>query len=891
MSHTRGYRGWMAAVSVGVTLTLIFLCVGKYIQIPTKRFFKSHQTVSSRAASTSVGEALPVKDPGKATVDTYPGELNTPLVRRSKVQTPSEAVGLLRRPPQPAAAVALSSPQPASDGLVDLPLNNSDSDIYFLMQSMDSAFDSPIRTTSNSAPRKSTQQADSAPEQNFRSMQGLPNSVITSLVPEPRKLLQQIDALEECCTSGAMLTSTSHPAPVGSASLNRAEQANILSWIDVVRAQLHQLVHVNGLEHPNSLGNAQQLAQLAEQAVTLGESLESYSHAKQMLAVAYALQRRVDVWLAIQACLDPTSIALTRVSSTDIARDALQRSLAAVEARLSETGNEEHWQQYLLIDQLNTWVKSDKKIWAEGNDLALNALSRLRWERLSDVQREFLSQEEFQQLAAHLEAWSRDPVDYRQMLIDLEQLEFAPLDRNLSSLAGAVQVLRTSPEPAQQKLAAALNNHYRNANIRLCVSRELLESFLPESEIEVRPIRRRILGADTAGDSTVHTKLHLQFNPSEDSWDVGVGVTGDVYANTASSKGPATFHNTSMAQISSLRYLRMNPMGYSISSEPTNVQSREYLRKMSTDFDGLPVVGDFVRLIVREQFDQKRSLAQRISRRIMADEADTEFDRRLNEGLSKAEEELQQRITGPLHRLKLDPMVVSMGTTEQRLDIRYRVAGRHQMASHNPRPRAPSDSLLSMQVHQSTINNTIANLNLGGKTWTLAELAEKMGQVLGQTNWQLGDDVPGDATIRFAESRPAYVDIENGLLRLTLRIQQFQRGDKPAIGRLIVTSSYMPVADGLSAELIRSGSVEIKFARNTPLAQRLLARTIFAKVFVSRPRIALISEKWQADERAQGLAVSQLELRDSWLSVAISKAGSAHAIEVADRSRFIKQNY
>ncbi len=389
----------------------------------------------------------------------------------------------------------------------------------------------------------------------------------------------------------------------------------------------------------------------------------------------------------------------------------------------------------------------------------------------------------------------------------------------------------------------------------------------------------------------MHTKLHLQFNPSEDSWNVGVGVTGDVYANTASSKGPATFHNTSMAQISSLRYLQMTPMGYSVSSEPTNVHSREYLRKMSTDFDGLPVVGDFIRLIVREQFDQKRGLAQRISRRIMADEADTEFDRRLSDGLSKAEDELQQRTTGPLHRLKLDPMVVSMGTTDERLEIRYRVAGRDQMASHNPRPRAPSDSLLSMQVHQSTINNTIANLNLGGKTWTLAELAEKMGQVLGQANWQLGEDVPGDATIRFAESRPAYVDIEDGLLRLTLRIQQFQRGDKPAIGRLIVTSSYMPVAEGLSAELIRSGSVEIKFARNTPLAQRLLARTIFAKVFVSRPRIALISEKWQADERAQGLAVSQLELRDSWLSVAISKAESAHAVEVANRSRFAKQNF
>lgn len=893
MYHTRGYRGWMAAVSLGVTLTLIFLCVGKYIQLPTKRLFDTRKTVSSRAASTAARTELVVADPGKASVSTYPGELKTPLMRREKVSLAADASGMLRQPPQPAAGVALDSPQLEAGDLVDLPLNNSDSSIYFLMQSMDTALESPVRSVGM---RREIENSEQAGASSSRSVQLSSQAAITSLIPEPRMLMQQLDALENSCSPAASLTSTK-PQPglyVSNTNGNRLsniEYNAIVSWVDVVRVQVNQLVHSDGLESPRSQARIMQLAQLAKQAGTIGESLQSYEHAKHMIAIAYAIQRRVDVWSAIQACLDPTSIALTRIRSTDLARDALKNSLSAVEARLAETGNEENWRQYLLIEQLTAWVDSKQNIWSEGNDLALNALSRLRWERLTGTQREFLKQDEFTKLAAHLEAWSRDPVDYRQMLIDLEQLEYDPLDRNNSSLAGAIQVLRTSPQPAQQTLASALNNHYRNANMRLCVSRELLESFLPESEIEVRPVRRRILGADTAGNSSIHTKLHLKLQPSEDSWNVGVGVTGDVYANTESSKGPATFHNTSTAQISSLRYIRMTPLGYNISSEPTSVASREYLRKMSTDFDGLPVVGDFVRLIVREQFDQKRGLAKRISQRIMAQEADTEFDRKLSEELGKAENQLQERITGPLHRLKLDPMVVSMSTSQERLEIRYRVAGRAQMASHNPRPRAPSDSLLSMQVHQSTINNTIANLQLGGKTWTLPELAERMAHVFGQDNWQLGEDVPDDVTIRFAETRPAYVNIEDGQLRLTLRIRQLRSGDKPAIGMLIVTSSYIPVADGLSAELIRSGSVEIKSGRNATIGQRFLARGVFAKVFVSRPRIALISDAWQADERAKGLAVSQLEMRDSWLSVAVSKADSIHAAEIATRGRLLKQNY
>lgn len=889
MVHTRGYRGWMAAMTVGVTLTLLILCVGKYIHLPSNRFVDFANRVTAAAASTSRGKELPIEDPGYAPTYRRLEQPNAPIGRA----TPSartDAAKLLRRPPQPASNVAIGAPI-GSDELVDLPLTDNDSDIVFLMESMDSALESPISVAS-SATSITTEQSATTPRR------GTIPTVSTALVPLPQKLLDELTALEEACQPGYSLTRTdfedinrSIRLPSGRSALLQAERVSILNWIDQVRAQVQQLVAAHGLENPDSRHDTQRLREMATWASQYAEGLGSYPHARQMLSAAYSVERRVDIWLAIQRCLDETSIGLSRSSSVDLARDALRTSLENVEVLLSDTGDEAAWREYLLLDQLGDWVTSEQNIWAEGNDLALNVLSRLRWERLSDVQRDFLSQDEFVALARHLESWSRDPVDYRQLLIDLEELELSPLERNHRSLAGAIQVLRTSPSDNQRTLAVALNNHYRNANMRFSLSRELLEGLLPEADIQVRPVRRRILGADTRGDSTVHTKMQLDFMPDPSGWHVGIGVLGNVHANTASSKGPATFHNTSLAEINSRRFVRMDPMGYSVSSDPTNVSSREYLRKMSTDFDGLPIIGDFIRVIVREQFDQKRTIAQRISQRIMAQEADEEFDRRLNDELRKAEDELQRRITGPLHRLDLDPMVVSMSTTPERLEVRYRVAGHDQMASHSPRPRAPTDSLMSMQVHQSTINNTIANLNLGGRTWQLTELAKRITEVFGRNDWQLSDEIPDDVTIRFAEQRPAFVDIADGRLRLTLRIAQLSRGGKKAVGKLIVTSSYVPVAEGLKAELIRTGTVEIMTPRNATVGQRLLARTIFAKVFVSRPRIALISESWQNDPRAAGLAVSQVEMRDNWLSVAISNSESQNAEEVATRSRLMKQNY
>jgi hypothetical protein len=490
---------------------------------------------------------------------------------------------------------------------------------------------------------------------------------------------------------------------------------------------------------------------------------------------------------------------------------------------------------------------------------------------------------EFENLASNLSAWGREPVDYRQLLSDLEQLESDPITRTSNSIAQAVQVLRLSSDDHQLRVATAINDHYRNANIRLSVTDDLVQRLLPNGDYEIRPVRQRILGADTRGDSAVKTQLRVRLIPDATAWNIDLEVHGDLHSNTRSSKGPAVFHNFSNAQILAHRYLRLDPLKFDVSAEPTNVSSQDYLRKMSTDYDGLPIVGDFARLLVREQFDQKRGLAQRISRRIIASETDAELDQQLQAGMAKAEKEIRERLVGPLEQLHLNPMVVSMNTTEERLSIRYRVANETQMAAYTPRPRAPTESLLSMQLHQSAINNAIDRIGLSGRIWTIAELYARIGEVFQQSDWVLPDDIPDDITIKFADTRPATVELDEGRLRLTLRIAELNQPDRLHIERFIVSSSYIPAAEGLSAELIRDGVVEIVSSHD-----RLKLRIIFAKVFVSNPKIPLISERWVDDPRAEGLAVSQVEIRDGWLAVAVSQADSTLAAEVASRAQQLR---
>jgi hypothetical protein len=662
----------------------------------------------------------------------------------------------------------------------------------------------------------------------------------------------------------------------------------VIEWSQYAQDAIHDLTTRVGLEQSESTGLLDKLAEHSKAGSATGEKLQDYDLATKLIRTSYSLQRRVDLWRAIQANLGSTSINMMQARTTPGNKVDLLLAIEAVETYLSKAEDRAGWRKFLLLDELTQWSKSSQENWRTVDQLSKDCLSRINWTRLDGKQRTMLQHESIARLSDLLSTWGRDPIDYRQLLTNVEQLEQDSGSRLTSAIADTVHSLRNSKNGSQRQLAESLNTHYRNANLRLTVSQSMLERFLPDAQYEIRPVRQRILGAYTAGDSAVQTQLNVKFQPDPTGWNIILGVQGEMVSSTRSSKGPAVFHNLGSAKVQGIRYLRMDPNGFRVGHEPAQVNSSDQLQKMSTDFDGLPVLGDFARLIVREQFNQKRGLARRITDKIIANETDSEIDRKISESMKSAEKELNQRILGPLHRLTLDPMIVSMSTTQDRLAIRYRLASESQLAAYTPRPRAPSESLTSFQLHESVLNNTIEKLNLTGREWRLGGLYESLGQVF-HAQWTPPEDVPEDIAIRFADHRPIAIIFDEGKVRLQLRIANFRRDSGLNIDNFTVTSTYVPVAEGLKAGLIRDpeGTIEIA-GKNLPLGDRLAARIIFSKVFVSHPELSLISRQWAEDPRAVGLGVSQLEVRDGWIAVAISESDSELATALAKRSKEMK---
>jgi hypothetical protein len=674
-----------------------------------------------------------------------------------------------------------------------------------------------------------------------------------------------------------------------------AGQPEIERWTTAALHLLDEIETGRRIASTDTRPSAALLTELAHQMLQhqprLATDLELQSRVDRL---AYALIRRAAVTESLDLCVGtnqsqfvatdfvrPDLSALPKsnfgpaVNSGAIDIATLRLQVAALEAGLVGIDDEAAWRNFLMIDRLKKLASPNGLSATDAAEVAQQFLTRARWQEVTKGQRQFLDQQMIGDLITTLRLIAVQPIDFQVVRRNLDQIEVESISRARDQIGRVFQMVRHSQNPTLTNLGAAIDTHYRNANMRFAVSEDFIQRFLPEATFQNRPVRETILGARTMGDSQVNTQLSVALQPDPEKWNLKLGLTGVVESQTRSSRGPATFFNASSATVDTARHIVIDEKGLSVLSQEANVSSNDALRGFRTDFDALPILGDIVRYIAREQFDQKRGIAQRIVRRKIARETDKEFDRQLATGITNAESQVEARILNPLGQLDLNPMVVDMKTTESRLVARYRVAGSSQLAAHTPRPLAPSDALLSFQLHESVINNTIDQIGLGDRYWSLQELCDKLAVSFKQNPWKVPDEVPADVKVRFAESRPITIEFDDDRMQLTLRIRDIQHSADIRLNRFVIKVGYKFVPNGLGVELVQDGVVSVDGYRMSA-GKRLPLRGIFCRVFATRQVVPLIQPELTSDPRTAGIAISQIVLKDGWLGLAVSAENSPH---------------
>jgi hypothetical protein len=211
---------------------------------------------------------------------------------------------------------------------------------------------------------------------------------------------------------------------------------------------------------------------------------------------------------------------------------------------------------------------------------------------------------------------------------------------------------------------------------------------------------------------------------------------------------------------------------------------------------------------------------------------------------------------------------MSQSTDEQRIALRWRLAGDDQLGGHTARPRAPGDSLLSLQIHESAINNAIESFALEGRTFELRSLYDSLAERLGRSDLKAPDDVPQEVYVTFATQECLRVRLEDGKARVVLRIKELTADDR-RWQDLVIHAEYQPATTGLNAQLARVEAVQVAGDRLSTKSQVTL-KAIFSRMFTRNRQVRLLPEKVTNDKRLTDLQVSQLAIEDGWLGLAIS---------------------
>ncbi|MEX2173998.1 MAG: hypothetical protein WD872_06525 [Pirellulaceae bacterium] len=649
-------------------------------------------------------------------------------------------------------------------------------------------------------------------------------------------------------------------------------------WAARVQAEAQSLAQLGSLVTPAAAEVIGRLDRLADEAKTSAAALPADSRSK-LLRAGYAVVRRVVIWdLAHQLAIRGDAELAPVVD-----RDAWIGALAGVDRQLADTGAAANWRKYLRLDEAHERFDSATCSPGDQRDLARDILHRMHSTQLSHDQSRFLKTPAFAAFTKQLHDRAAETPDLVALLDAIERHERDGLAAESQGLAEQYDLLRWSSDDGVKELVDTVNAYYRNANVRVALSAELVNRMLPRAQPQYEPVQDTIQGAWVEGDSQTSTKLRIVLTPDQSRWNIGLEAQGEVASNTASSKGPATFYQDGVSFFRARKRVLVDRRGIRLQNAEADANANNNLSDFETDFDGIPLFGNLVRAIARNQYEVAQPAAKVEVEGKIVWRATNQLDREVAAKLEQSKRDFQTKLLDPLRKLQLEPTAVDLETTADRLIARYRLAGRDQVAAHTPRPQAPGDSLLSVQIHESALNNVLEQLKLHGRRYELRELYEEITAHFTANPEPIPDDLPHDVYVTFATENPVSVDCQDGRVRLTIRLQELaQEGTRNQWHDFAVRGYYAPVANQLDANLEREGVIEL-IGNRLRFGDQIALRGIFGKVLSRNRKLNLVNKQIAQAPELTDQQVTQFVIHDGWIGVALGPKSPGRAVAMQPR--------
>jgi hypothetical protein len=468
------------------------------------------------------------------------------------------------------------------------------------------------------------------------------------------------------------------------------------------------------------------------------------------------------------------------------------------------------------------------------------------------------------------------------LTLDLETYEKTRDPQLGREIVGEKRSLEQSVDPLDRSLADAVEQHYRNANIRVAITAEMLNRYLEKDQSQVRALRDRVGGVSVRGQSRMHSTSRVELNPARGRWDLGVESQGSVDSSALADGGPARLRSRNLTDFAARKQIVVDAGGVELGPTSVDVRSSNRLMGVTTDYDWVPVFGSYARDRAVQEYHARQSRSRVEVEQRVAHEAAEVMDRETRELVARAEGQLRQHFGDRLANYGVKVTPIEMTTTQERVVARLRVASDEQPGSHTPRPRALSDSLASVQLHETALTNAAVSLDLDSGRYKATELQELFNKKFPQLKQTTLTETQRATTFVFAAKDAVRFRIDDGRLEIALSLESVEL-DGRSMRNFIVHAFYVPVVDGLQAELMRDKALGIEGRLSS--ADRARLHNVFNGVLPPERRMPIIRLDDPNDPRLAGLMVTQLVLEDGWLGLAVGPEGVQR---VAERSRSLR---
>jgi hypothetical protein len=458
-------------------------------------------------------------------------------------------------------------------------------------------------------------------------------------------------------------------------------------------------------------------------------------------------------------------------------------------------------------------------------------------------------------------------VDTGRLLATLETYEAEGQLSDAEEIAAAIGRLSRSAKPAERQLGDRLAWHYRGTNLRLAVSEELLNRFLPPpAEPTVQPVNDTILGVPVSGQSVTRNELRARLLQSHgDVARVQLEALGVVESDTWARSGPVTTSSHTDGQYLVSKLVDLRPDGFR--AHPAQVEmvnADSQLQGLQSDLDGLPLVGALVRGMASQRYQSTEPARREEVERKMAWRVERQFERQAKPLLAQLDRNFAQRVLVPLGRLELDPEAVIERPSDGRLNARIRLAGEHQLSGHTPRPRALAGGLASLQVHESLLNNVLEQLRLDGRTMTAKDLVDHLNTAF-NVSIKCDAEKADRVSFTFTDRNALRVRLADDQMLLIVSLASLEAGDRLWTNfQILVPYAIQPLGATVRVKQIEEPSLIGRLSNRS----QIIIQGILTNFFDTDANYDLLASVFNVP-RFDDAHVAQVVIQDGWLGLSL----------------------